>query len=69
MIPFRFAYLLFNPQYLISASKVSRTEHGKVRYFVRIDMADNFVEIATIDELEQEGTLASFLTAWVAALQ
>jgi len=70
MKPFRYAYLVFNPQYLVSASKGSRHVNGKTHYFVRIEMTERqFVDIATIDELEQEGTLASFLIAWLAALQ
>jgi hypothetical protein len=73
MKPFRYAYLLFNPAFIVSATKEQVKRRGKDELYVTdfyvtiTTTVGPTIRIRTIDELEQEGTLQEFFNAWKAA--
>lgn len=68
MKPFRFAYFVFNPQFLVVAFKETRKLKGKPDYFVVVvSTVGTPQSIRAIDANEQQGILQDFHNAWYAA--
>lgn len=63
--PFRFGYILFNPQFILSVVKEDFNVKGERHFYVTVNFSGGRREpIRAIDELEQEGLLQDFLKAW-----
>lgn len=68
MRPFRYAYIAFNPQYIVNAFRETVVGREK-KFYVTITFTQGEpIRIRTIDEVEQEKTLEAFLTAWQSAV-
>lgn len=70
MRPFRYAYALFNPQYIVNAYRetIEGRDGRDKKFYVTITFRVGYpLRIHTIDEVEQERTLAAFFSAWEAA--